>query len=334
MKKLLPILVAICCIYAFYMKSSYYHSEEASVILIQPTVSDVRDTTLLQGTVVDSSPIRLYASGSAEILKVSVTAGQRVAKGQALLHLRSTTAVDKQAETAAVLSQLQLSLESGALEEVEAVLKNLQLTQNDTSTQETYTLYSPVDGFVMDVRVSPGDVISELLPCIVLCDPSNLLIEAYSEEDTIGKLQEKMICEITIPAFESVKGKGSVRSIMPYAKKTLSIMGESTVKTTLQLQPEGEWAQALYPGYRAEVRITTAYRENAILIPYEAVQQDEDGCEYVLKLVNNITVKQCVITGAELAEKTEILEGIDANDILLLEADALVEGVYVKYETT
>lgn len=332
MKKLLPVLLTLCCIAGLYMKSPYARRGETTVALIAPKISDVRDTVLLQGTVVDPAPIRLYPSGTAQVLEILVEPGQQVHAGQALLRLQAVSAEPQEA-AAAVLSRLQLSLEAGEVEAVKNMLDSLRLeSENAQNSCEVYTLYSPSDGWVMELSAATGDTVSAMLPCITLCDPTGLLIEAYSEEDTIGRLVQNMSCEVVIPAFETEKLAGHIQSILPYAKQTVSLTGNSAAKTTLRVSLDENGAGALYPGYRAEVRVITDYRKAVLLVPYSAVKQDEEGQEYVIKLEDHIAVKQVILTGAELSEYLEITDGLTAEDVLLLDADALSEGAVVRYD--
>lgn len=332
MKKLLPALLTLCCIAGLYMKSTYANQEGSTVTLIAPRVSDVRDTVLLQGTVVDPAPIRVYPSGTARVLEVLVEPGQQVCAGQALIRLQAIS-VQPQETAAAALNQLQLSLENRGVEDTERILDELRLeTVSNQNDCEVYTLYSPTDSLVMELHAAADDTVSSVLPCITLCDTAGLLIEAYSEEDTIGRLAQKMSCEVTIPAFEAEKLTGHIQSILPYAKQTISLTGNSAAKTKLHIALEEDEACTLYPGYRAEVRVITDCRKDVLLVPYSAVKQDESGQEYVMKLDNNMIVKQYIFTGAELSDYLEITDGLGAGDILLLDADALSEGAIVQYD--
>lgn len=332
MKKLLSALLTLCCIAGLYMKSPYANREERTVTLIKPRVSDVRDTVLLQGAVVDPAPIRVYPSGTARVLEVLVEPGQQVCAGQALIRLQAIS-VQPQEAAAAALNQLQLSLENRGAEDAERILDELQLEAvSNQNSCEVYTLYSPSDSLVMELYVAADDTVSSVLPCITLCDTAGLLIEAYSEEDTIGRLAQKMSCEVTIPAFETEKLAGHIQAIFPYAKQTISLTGNSAARTTLHIALDGGAACVLYPGYRAEVRVITDCRKDVLLVPYSAVKQDESGMEYVMKLENDIVVKQYIFTGAELSDCLEITNGLSTEDILLLDADALSEGAIVHYD--
>lgn len=329
MKKLLLVLLTLCCIAGCYMTSPYAHREQPAVTLIRPYISDVRDTVLLQGIVADPDPVRLYPSGTAQVLEVLVEPGQQVCAGQPLLRLQAVSAAP-QAEAAAALSRLQLSLEAGELEEAKSVLAGLRLEAETSEDDcEVYILYSPVEGWVMDIRATVGENIGSMLPCITLCDPAGLLIEAYAEEDTIGHLAQDLPCEVDIPAFEKEKLPGTIRSILPYAKQTLSLSGNSGAKTTLRIGLAQEYLASLYPGYRAEVRVITNSRKESLLVPYSCVGQDESGQEYVMKLESGIVVKQIIFTGSELSDHLEITAGLKAEDILLLDADSLSEGAMV-----
>lgn len=335
MKRLFLLLFTAACIFGMYWFSPYHQPERAVVELIRPQISDLRDMVVLQGSVTDRTPIRLYADGPAVVREVFVKPGQQVRAGQPLIRLEHTTAeYDPQETVAAAMLPLQQALETGDLAAVSRLTDELisQQESADTGTNkyQVYQLYSPVDCMVMEVRNQKGDIVTGLLPCLVLCDTNNLIIEAHAEEDTVGLLKEEMLCDITIPAFETEVLSGKVEFIMPYARQTGLLGGSPSTKTTLHIALED--AFSLRPGYRAEVKVITNYKCASLLLPYEAVMQDEDGREYVKVLEGNTVVQRYIQTGSELDDQVEILEGIGPQDLLLRSPKTVQEGAIIQYD--
>lgn len=338
MKKIILILTTAICILEMHRISPYRRQEREAVPLTRPQVSDIRDMVILQGSIVDQAPIRLYADGVSVVTEILVKPGQNIKAGQLLMRLeRTEDTYEPYAATMSVMDQLRQTLEAGDTEAAKGLVDALILPQNTSnkavSGRKAYELYSPVDCMVMEVNTNVGEVVSGLLPCLTLCDFRNLHIQCQAEEDTVRVLQEDMLCEITIPAFQREKVEGKVDTIMPYARQTVSLLnGASTAKTTLHISvtdPAG-----LKPGYRAEVKVITAYKSTAVLVPYDTVRQDESGQEYVMLIEDNTVVRRNIQTGSELDERVEVLEGIDAQDLLLLSPDTVQEGASIQYDIT
>lgn len=333
MRKLILPLAAAVCVFGMYRVSPYHRPEQQAVELIRPQVSDIRDMVILQGSITDAAPIRLYAHGTSVVKDVLVKPGQTVRAGQPLIRLEQTEETyDPQQAAAAAMLQLRQALEEGDLEAAEELVDSMVFPQNSSQTgSKVYQLYSPVDCRVMEVKTAVGETVTGLLPCLVLCDARNLHIEVQAEEDTVGMLQEEMVCEIAIPAFHTELLEGRVEAIMPYARQTTGLLtGSGSAKTTLHIsvnEPVG-----LKPGYRAEVKVITEYKSAVLLVPYEVVRQDESGQEYVLLLEQNTVCRRDIRTGSELDECVEVLEGITAEDILLVSPDEVQEGVVILYE--
>ena len=337
MKKIILPLAAAACIFGMFRLSPYDQPEREVVELIRPEVSDIKDMVILQGSITDGAPIRLYADGTSVVREILVKPGQKVRAGQPLMRLeRAEATYAPQDAAAAAMFQLRQALEEGDLAAAEGIVDSLTFPQNISnnpkSGETAYQLYSPVDCTVMEVKTCVGETLTGLLPCLILCDSGNLYIEVQAEEDTVGMLREEMPCEITIPAFQIQTMDGRVEAIMPYARQTGMLTGSNSAKTTLQISVIDP--TSLKPGYRAEVKVITAYKSASLLVPYEVVRQDESGQEYLLLLEHGTVVRRDIRTGSELDDRVEVLEGITAEDLLLLSPDAVQEGAFIQYDLT
>ncbi len=333
MKKiLLPVLTA-AVIFLFYNASPYSDQPAEDICLIRPSVNDIRDMTVLQGTIKDPSPIRLYAEGPAEVLEVLVQPGDTVWEGQPVLRLLAQDPLhDPQEIAASALFQLEQSLKEGEFAAAQAMLDGIKASNSPnpdtTSGSKVYQLYSPVSGIVMETFCDQNDMLSGLIPCMELCDTQGLQVQAEVDEALIGVLSEKMLCEVTVPAFSSKVLRGNITSIKPYARQTGFLSGNAAAKTTVAISLNSP--EELRPGYRAEVRVMTAYKSGALLIPYESVGQDDTG-EYVLIVENNTIVKQYILTGSELENRVEVTNGLTPESVLLLDPKSAEEGDLINY---
>ena len=330
MKRVLMLPGTICLILGMYWCSPHYANAEAvKVQLIYPYISSIQDAVVLHGVVTDPHREKIYAEGSSKVLAVFAGEGDSVEAGQLLLTMeRMDEPQAEQTIAASLLSELRESLTDGDIEGAQALLQAVSIrdftTEDVIASGKVYNLYSPCDGIVISSSAYNGQVLSSLLPCMEISNPENLQIEVSAGEDVIGILQEDMQCAITIPAFEVEQLPGKIEQIAPYAHKNVALTGKSTIETKVSIQPL-ESREVLRAGYRATAKVFTARREQAILLPYEAVMQDETG-EYVYKLQGSTVRKQPVLCGSELENHVEICTGITEGDLIVLNPQVEWEG--------
>lgn len=294
-----------------------------------PEISPIQDTVQLQGNVIAADKQYLYPQGTSCVTEIYVAEGERVKAGQCLIkleHIEKET--DRQAAVAVVLTQLQDAVTAGDLEGAAQLLQHIDADNiNQTNNCKDYYLYSQCDALVMKIEADEGETVSSLLPCITLYSPESLQIEAAAGEDVIGMLASDMECYISVPAFSISDLQGSITAIAPYATEKTSITGQSACETMVRMEVCDPGF--LRPGYRATAKVVVAARENALLLPYEAVGQDDSGQEYVMKLQGLRLVKQVVETGSELDDRVEICEGLQVQDAVMLYPDLRWEGALV-----
>lgn len=336
MKKFLVPVITAGLIFGFYQSSPYSLSPQ-SAQLIMPAVRSIQETVTLYGTITDSSPKLVYAPSSAKVVDVFIKPGDTVEIGDPLLLLEPLQKPNTEdAFIASVLYQLRSALEQGDLEAAETAFSALEHAdysqQNLDNATEAYQLYSSVNGVVLSVSAAVGQEIGTILPCIQLCDPHQLLITAKVGEDTVGKLDEGMNCSISVPAFSLNELKGTISTISPYAKRVSLFATDSESETEVQIRLENAIA-SLRPGYRATSKIVLSQTPSALLVPYEAVAQDDAGREFVMKYIDGIAVKQFILTSAELYDSIEVVEGLSEADLIFLNPETIEEGSTVILES-
>lgn len=333
MKKSITVLAATGLLLGLLVTFSPYKTKQVgkSLQFLYPESNSIQDTVTLQGTVQAAEVQRCYAKGSSRVLEIYVTEGEQVPAGHCLMKLERTE--DVEGHDALMWSEeLKTALLSGNLLEAEAVFEMLNITNSLQSNDcEVYYLYSKSDAIIMKVSVTEGEQVSSMLPCMELYSPESLQIEAAAGEDVVGLLAKEMECFVSVPAFEQVDLQGYVSSVAPYGQQTTRLTGQTLCETAVQIRLTDPLA--LKPGYRATAKVVVSLRENALLLPYEAIGQDDSGQEYVLKLQGSRVVRQPVETGSELETQVEIRSGITRGDAVLLQPDLSLEGALINLAT-
>jgi len=73
---------------------------------------------------------------------------------------------------------------------------------------------------------------------------------------------------------------------------------------------------AYRPGFFARVLVLAGTVENAVLIPATAIEREGDE-EYVLTVVDNVSVRSTVSTGMREGNEVEITHGVKEGDLVI-----------------
>jgi multidrug efflux pump subunit AcrA (membrane-fusion protein) len=165
-------------------------------------------------------------------------------------------------------------------------------------------------GVITSLNHQKGDYVQDGEELAVISDRSSLvfLLQVPFEMNSFVKAGADV--EIVLPGDSILKGKiaGSLPEV-------------DAVSQTQQFVVKALTTQPLPENLIAKIRIVKQTKENAILIPKEALLSDETQTEFwVMKLVNDSTaVKVLVKPGIQTADQTEIIEPLfKENDRILL----------------
>ncbi len=290
-------------------------------------VSGIYNSVIASGRVEEAARAEVTLPYSARVSEVYVKVGDSVTAGQALMKVSGAAKSDfsdseriaglrKMLEGEDVLSIAAFS-EEEIKEEIIAAAGSALLTLPEEEVPETDEIIcSPADGVVMAVQ-APADAVPAGSSLAAVSDVRRLNIRASIQEGYAAQVAERMAADITGEGFQNVLYRGVVTNIMPYATQVQSLTSapETRVEVLLSVTNADE---RLKPGYTANVKIYTDHKDEALLVPYEAVWQDEDNRENVYVIENGRAVQHMVRTGYELENLLEVTEGLSAGDIVIL----------------
>jgi HlyD family secretion protein len=132
-------------------------------------------------------------------------------------------------------------------------------------------------------------------------------VVAYVGEEDISYVKVGQKAEITGNGFPDVTYAGTVAEIAEQAEiQRVGSAQAIAVEVKIEVNSPDE---KLKTGFSANVRILTSESRLKTIVPYEAVNQD-DGGEYLYILKNGTAEKRYILTGTELSDGIEIIEGI------------------------
>lgn len=144
-------------------------------------------------------------------------------------------------------------------------------------------------------------------------------VVAYVGEKDISSVRSGQTAEITGDAFPDCVYTGTVSYIADYAAvKPNGAAAKPVIEVKIAIDNPDDRLKA---GYTATARLATSDAETVTVVPYEAVDQDENG-EFVYVLENNTAVRRYIVTGQELADGVEVRSGLlDGDFVITVESD-------------
>jgi RND family efflux transporter MFP subunit len=171
------------------------------------------------------------------------------------------------------------------------------------------TLHAPFDGIVSERLVEPGDAVAANTHVLTLIDLETLITEVSVSELLLPHLRPGDPAMVRIDALGGAEFPGRINRIHP----TLD-PGSRTGVVEVALEPVPDGAR---PGQYCRVVLTSRGAERR-LIPFSALRRDRAG-EHVFRLAADGTVERVAVrSGLRLADRVEILEGLDNGDRVVI----------------
>ncbi|MBI2941822.1 MAG: efflux RND transporter periplasmic adaptor subunit [Chloroflexi bacterium] len=223
---------------------------------------------------------QLRRGSTAEDIQIA-EAAVRQAENQ--LALRRTPYTSRDVESArAGLAQAQAALEVARLQLVEA------------------TIVAPFDGVVLQKQAVPGAVITQQSPVLTI-GSRDLEILVSIDEARVAQIESGHPATMKVPAYPEASFDAVVDKIFP-AGDTKS--HNFTVRVTPKRQDD-----RLRAGMFAEVQIVTRQRDQALLVPKDALVE-RDGKPSVFVVADGRVALRPVRIGIRAANEVEVAEGV------------------------
>ena len=257
---------------------------------ISPTQGAIRTFISTTGTVLPKNRLEVKPPVNGRIESILVKEGEKVKTGQTLAWMSYT-------ERAALLDAAQ-----GQGEEKLKYWKEVY---------KSIPLLSPIDGEVIVATMQPGQTVTTSDAVVVLSD--HLIVRAQVDETDIGKIKTGQDALIVLDAYPDTKIKASVEHIY-YESQTVNNVTIYNVDLCPETVP-----LFFRSGMNATVDFIEQSKENALLIPLEAVLKEKDAT-YVLIKQNNGKgpLKTAVTLGISDDKNVEVVSGLNVNDRIIM----------------
>jgi len=228
------------------------------------------------------------------------------------------------AETSLLAAELQLEAmedapDEGAVDAAEAQLLAAELAVALAQRQlDEAVITAPFNGEVTDIYAEEGDIFAPTgMPVIHMIDPAIMEIEVEIDEIDVAEVKEGQRVIIDVDALPDLRLEGEVVSISTLSKQ---MSGLVLYEVTIGFSVPSD--SGLKIGMSATADIILEERSNVLLVPSRAVTRDSQGNSVVRVMVNEEIKERQVVTGISDNFDTEIIDGLNEGDMVLIETKA------------
>jgi membrane fusion protein (multidrug efflux system) len=258
---------------------------------------------------------------SGKIAKIYFKEGQKVEVGEPLYKLDDAILVAKLKGAEAHLAQTKeeytravklLEKKFGTIAMRDKTLADMQAAEAAVEEAKVHVantvISAPFSGVVGLSSVSVGAAVgpSTDLTKVVDLDPIN--VDFSIPESYLPFVHEGDIVDVTVEDIDILPVEATITAISPE-------ISSETLQVVLRAQmPNKELAYR--PGFFARILVLAGTVDNAILVPTTAIEREGDE-EYVLVVVDNVSIRTTVSTGSQEGADTEITHGLKAGDVVI-----------------
>ncbi|NLY43240.1 MAG: efflux RND transporter periplasmic adaptor subunit [Clostridiaceae bacterium] len=233
--------------------------------------------------------------------------------------------IKKKNEEAQVNLENELAVQQNKIKLAQLKVKELE----EKLSKQKEEIISPIDGAVTAVNIVEGQKVMEGTHAFTVADIYNLIIKANVSEYDIGKVKVGQEVEITGDGLQKDKiYKGRIKKIASTATKVRQgNVDETVVEVIIEVVDKDE---SIKPGFSIDAKIITDKSNDAIVVPYEVLKDDEDR-KLVYVFEDGKAKEVQVETGIESDLFIEIKGNIKEGDkIISNPSDKIKDGTSIR----
>ena len=285
----LAVLVVLGIAAAVYWNAS--RDAQPSYREVTATRGDLEVTILSTGVVQPKNRLEIKPPVAGRADEVLVAEGEAVKKGQILAWMSST-------ERAALIDA--------------ARAKGPDEVKRWQDIYRATPVLAPIHGTVILRNIEPGQTFTGNDAVLVMSDL--LTVKAQVDETDIAQIRLRQPAHIALDAYPDRPFAGRVDQIA-YDAKTVNNVTTYEVDVLPEKTPS-----FMRSGMTANVSFVVEWRQNALLVPSDAVKSRDDHLYVLLPSTNpnGAPTEREIKTGLSDGKRTEVLEGVTEGEKLLV----------------
>ena len=297
------------------------NGKAVTVEVAKVTGAKLQDEINAAGAIQSNQSVMLRPEVAGRITRLNFADGQTVKQGQVLVVLDAAVNQAEVQQARAELSIAKANFKRNAelaqqkfiaerVKEESAV--NVQVLEARLALAQArlskFEIKAPFSGTVGIRNVSVGDYVKDGADLVNLEDISSVKVDFRVPEKFIDRVQKGQAIELLIDALPGKEFRAQVDAIDPQIDSS----GRSALLRGRVANPEAR----LKPGMFARVRLILEERENAMVIPEEAIVPMGNKAT-VWKVVDAKAQRTEIRTGLRRDAKVEITEGLRIGDTVV-----------------
>ena len=171
------------------------------------------------------------------------------------------------------------------------------------------TVYAPISGYISTKNTNVGQMASPGVEIFSIKNTSTVNAQLNVAESVIPNVSVGAKAIVNVKSIDS-----SVEGVVTIASPTKNPQtGMYNVSIAIE-NPE----DVLKDGMFADITLTISDAVDALIIPSDAILEDENGQKYVFVADDGVAVKKEIVVGIITEEYTEILKGVQEGDKVIV----------------
>ena len=316
MKKLLIALVVSLMVAATGFIPSIIVSRTARYSICQAVPQQYQQSVKCSGRLYPAMECAIVTSGVYRIAERYHDVGEYVQSGEILARVESIAGESfyvaekrPQEENSDVLNELMRQYGGAEVSEISNGLSEAKgLLEAIAAREGEQFVLAPIDGVLTQGIPMPGTAVQTGEIFCVLSDTGSWIAKLQLPERLAGEVSVGNPVKITGETAGAGGIWGEISQIGREVKSVFSGTGyDSVVEVTVQISTQHPCSLS---GTAVQAQIFTEEARTVLLLPYEAVYQDQENREYIIAATSQGLEKFYVETGVELAGGIEIREGL------------------------
>jgi HlyD family secretion protein len=214
-------------------------------------------------------------------------------------------------------------------EELAQAAARLKQRQRD---QQRGAMTSPIDGIVLERRESNERMVAAGTVLLSIGNPAEMEVEADILSQDVVQVKAGNVVDVYGPAIGPEPVRAKVARIYPAGFTKLSSLGveQQRVKVVIRFTAERlkqlRDERSLGVGYRVRVRIYTAEKSQALVVPRSALFRGPSGDWQVFAVRGDVAVLQTIAVGLINDEIAEVTAGLESDEWVVLAPEATLHA--------
>jgi membrane fusion protein (multidrug efflux system) len=310
--------------------------EERVPVKVVPVEAGSISSYLISSATADAEArVEVFSKATGICAEVLVEEGDRVEKGQALIHLE-----DAEVRLAEKQARINRDRLHASLKRAEHMLKERLLSDEQFEDirygfeaadaewklanirLEDTTVTAPIAGTIANRNVKPGVNVTPAQNLFRIVDFDSLIATVFVPEIEMGSLRLGQKVLVSADALPGKSFEGDIKRISPVVDPA-----SGTIKVTVDLSKN---CDELVPGLFIRVKIVLDTHDLALIIPKRALLKEEKHIS-VFTVKDGVAARIELSTGFSDAERVEVLGGLGKGDLVVVDGQSrLGDGMSVK----